>query len=124
MLRVYSKFNWIEDVKILAPYKILLEKYPHCKFIWLDAYQYEHEIEYMNTSHLYYTVRMIWNYLCNDDLVIDTKIDYDFSSNPIYCDDYFKLGLKEILSELKTRKDLGLNFKKNLCFISENIGSI
>jgi len=119
--RVYSNFNWIKDDKI-PPYQLLLDKYPDSKFIWLDAYEYEHEIEYMETPHLYYTSRMIWNYLCKEDvLIIDTKVDYDFSENPIYCDAYFKMGINAMLNELLSRKNPKQVFKKNIDFMKLNI---
>ena len=81
MPRNYKKLNWIEE-ETSEEYKLLLESHPNSKFVWLDANGYEHEIEYMDTAHMFYTTRMIWNYLSEDEFIIGRKIDYDFSEEP------------------------------------------
>lgn len=121
MKRDFKRFNWI---KTIEPYEVLLNKYPKSNFIWVDAMGGENDIRDMNSSHIYYTIRMIWNHMCNSDLIIDKKIDYDFSENKIYCDAYFKLGLKKMFEELNKRNNLEEKLLKNFGFIKDNINKI
>jgi hypothetical protein len=113
------------SVELINEYKIsrseLFEHINNCKYRWLDADGNPHLLANMETSHLYYTLRMVWNHIVPIDVSISPRKEYDFSLNKSYTISYFKLSAKEILCEINQRNNLSNNFRENIRYINENI---
>jgi hypothetical protein len=99
----------------------LMEKHKSSSFVWVDAGLNEHEIEKMQTSHLYYTLRIIWNYLCPENLVVDKKDDYELSEHSIYNKTLLRSGILRMKDELLKRSDLTEELKLKTEFMKLNI---
>lgn len=64
----------------------------------------------METRHLFYTIRMIWNH--NMPLKLRPYKKYNF--NETYTDDYMKQALRAMVPELAKRKDIENKFRSEL----------
>ena len=58
----------------------------------------------METRHLYFTVRMIWNHSVPDQYKLKPYTRYTFCS--FYVSGYMSEAIKNMLVELSTRQDL------------------
>lgn len=73
-------------------------------FKWRDRRGQFHYPKDMETRHLFFTVRMIWNHTVPDMYQIKPFERYNFSS--FYTSFYMGQAVRNILSELSTRNDL------------------
>jgi hypothetical protein len=71
---------------------------------WRDRKGSFHDISSMETRHLFYTVRMIWNHTSPSDLQLKPFKKYSFSK--FYTQEYFAKMVKAMLIELSKRNDL------------------
>jgi len=70
-------------------------------FQWRDRNGDFHDVAKMETRHLFYTVRMIWNHTVPDFLKLRPYIEYTF--NPFYTPEYMYNAVEAILNELASR---------------------
>lgn len=71
-------------------------------FAWRDRFGNFTKPKNMQTRHLFYTLRMIWNH--SMVLKFEPYNKYDFS--PFYTNEYMATAIKHIVAELKTRPDI------------------
>lgn len=91
-------------------------------FKWRDRKGGFHDVAEMKTSHLFFTVRMVWNHSAPESLRITPFKQYDFGS--FYTDEYIVEAVRVIASELSGRNDLTDYFKSCLKFMADNFGQI
>lgn len=101
-----------------------IEKLPTGQYKWLDGYGDPHLPSTMETSHLYYTLRMVWNHIVPHEFSISPRRDYDFSANKSYTISYFKTSVIELLSEINKRKDISHKLSKDIAMANDNISII
>lgn len=66
----------------------------------------------METRHLWFTLRMIWNHTMPEHQRFKPYKHYSFG--PTYTTEYMLEAVKEILKELSTRKDMEKSWWKEL----------
>lgn len=71
---------------------------------WRDRQGYFHEVFDMKTSHLFFTLRMIWNHTMPEDVKLKPYRCYNFSA--YYTNKYMKEAIFNIGAELFKRTDL------------------
>ena len=74
------------------------------QFMWRDRNGKFHAPGQMETRHLFYTLRMIWNHSAPKELQIAPFKKYSFS--PFYTPEYIIRAVKELSKELGKRKDI------------------
>lgn len=72
----------------------------------------------METRHLFYVLRMIWNHFMPEELKIQPYNKYRFSS--FYNNDYLKTAIIACGKALEFRDDLTARMKSELDFMAEN----
>ena len=90
---------------------------PH--FRWRDRFGEFHRPTEMETRHLFFTLRMIWNHTCPEQFQIKPFQEYDFSD--FYTTHYFKTAVLALSAELATRNDLEPYFIECLHYIHTTI---
>lgn len=88
------------------------------QFIWRDKDGFGHLISNMETRHLFYVLRMVWNHSAPENLKIEPYQRYNFGSH--YTASYMKDAVLNISNELQTRKDLTPYFGDCLTFMARN----
>ena len=73
----------------------------------------------MDTRHLFFTIRMIWNNFCPEELQHPPIRMYCFA--PFYTREYLKEAVKQCHLELMTRTDLTEYMKGFLKFMEDNM---
>ena len=81
-------------------------------FEWRDRKGEMHQVQDMDTKHLFFTLRMIWNHSAPITMVIHPYTRYDFE--PYYTAGYMGAAVRVMFSELILRRDLTPYFKKCL----------
>lgn len=72
---------------------------------WRDKFGNLHDPKEMETRHLFYTVRMIWNHSVPPHMIVGQNVKlYRFSS--FYTTPYMRQSVLQCGAELMTRKDL------------------
>lgn len=71
-------------------------------FQWVDHEGVRHDPQQMNTHHLFYTLRMIWNHSAPSQLKIRPYKKYTHFKK-MYTNAYMKLAVKAIILELAQR---------------------
>lgn len=79
------------------------------RFKWRDKNGNCHNLEDMETRHLFFTLRMIWNHTVKECFRIEPYKAYQFSS--FYAGKYMGDAVKAISGELAKRNDLTEYFK-------------
>lgn len=74
------------------------------KFAWRDRKGVMHDPAKMQTSHLFYTLRMIWNHSMPEEAAIHPYRAYSFGRQ--YTQDYMKNAIVALGRELGTRSDI------------------
>lgn len=72
-------------------------------------------IDQMNTTHLYNTLRMVWNYVAPEYLKIHPYREHKFGK--FYTADYMAAAIQALVEELKNRTGLSIRAAKDLRFI-------
>jgi hypothetical protein len=87
-------------------------------FLWRDRKGTRTTMIEMDTRHLFYVVKMIWNHACPKELRIDMRHCYRFGRNysPEYMLRAFQLGWLE----LKNRSNLTPYMRSSLQVIEDN----
>lgn len=85
-------------------------KYLDKEFQWKDIYHNFHYPKDMETRHIFFTLRMIWNHTMPQK--IGTYVIYTFSE--FYTPEYFKKAIVNLAAELLTRTDLQESWKSEL----------
>lgn len=84
---------------------------------WKDQLEVFHIPSEMTTSHLFYTLRMIWNHTMPENIKLTPYKKYKFG--PYYTDRYIKEAITRIGAELFTRTDINKNFMNELQFMKQ-----
>lgn len=91
---------------------------PATAFRWRDRAGYMHPPESMRTTHLFYTLRMIWNHTMPKSMKVEPFKRYQF--NPFYSPDYMRDGIIALGRELFKRDDLPPNLRAQLDFMASH----
>jgi hypothetical protein len=81
-------------------------------FQWKDKHDNFHFPSDMETRHLFYTLKMIWNHTMPFEAKIVPYKLYDFG--PYYTEEYLKKAIYYITIELSTRNDMKPNWQIEL----------
>ena len=87
------------------------------KFAWKDKDNNYHQIHDMETRHLFYILKMIWNHSMQDDFKLKPYKKYYFSD--FYTEKYMIDAVRSILPELLMRNDLDDDWKYQLDFMQD-----
>jgi hypothetical protein len=82
------------------------------RFMWKDRENGFHFPSSMETRHLFYTLRMIWNHTMPADARITPYQAYSFG--PFYTRQYLITAIAELARELASRADLRSDLKPQL----------
>jgi len=82
------------------------------KYMWRDKEGNFHDPTKMETRHVFFTLRMIWNHHAPLEARIEPYKRYRFFS--FYTTEYLSQSIKVLMTELKTRKDIAPYWRKNL----------
>ncbi len=82
------------------------------KYMWRDKHCDFHDPKEMETRHVFFTLRMIWNHHAPLEARIEPYKRYRF--DPFYTNEYLSQSIKVLMTELATRKDIVPYFSKNL----------
>lgn len=82
-------------------------------FKWRDRCGREHFLKDMSTTHLFYTLRMIWNHSMPADAQVGIDIKR-YSFPPFYTHTYMMQACTLIFEELSTRTNLPVHLRKEL----------
>lgn len=85
---------------------------PALPFQWRGRGGVMHKPEEMATSHLFYTLRMIWNHKMPPQARMIPFHEYTFG--PTYTNAYFKTAIAHLYVELCKRDDLSKEAKRGL----------
>ena len=87
-------------------------------FRWRDQSGNFHNPNEMETRHLFYTLRMIWNHTMPENLRITSYIAHEFID--FYSATYMSNAVKAIGRELLTRNDIKLQWRNELDFMASH----
>lgn len=88
-------------------------------FRWKDRDDVFHNPECMETRHIFFTLRMIWNHSAPKEMVIKPYKKYVFDD--YYTKDYMIEAVKHLSYELSKRSDLSPYFVKCLLIIKNHL---
>ena len=88
-------------------------------FRWKDQHDVYKTPQEMDTHHLYFTLRMIWNHSVPPNMRMLPYQPYSFGK--FYTFEYMGEAVKHIYRELKTRKDMRPEWIKGLVHIRKCI---
>ena len=80
-------------------------------FFWRDRHGYRHVPARMETRHLFYTLRMIWNSTMPANARLPGNV---YSFGPTYTKDYMLNAIAAIATELDMREDLTPDWEQQL----------
>ena len=75
----------------------------------------------METQHLFFTLRMIWNHSMPDDAKLHPYRLYRF--RPFYSPEYMTEAIRHVGTELFTRDDINPRFRVQLDFMNDYLRS-
>lgn len=84
-------------------------------FQWRDQKGIFHSIDRMETRHIFFVLRMIWNHSAPNNMKIFPYKQYRFGD--FYSKEYIKKAIKAMLPELASRSDLTSYYKNCLSHI-------
>lgn len=82
------------------------------RFQWKDRMDKLHYVDEMETRHLFYTLRMIWNHTMPAEARSESFHPYRFSS--FYTVEYMENAIRAIARELAGRKDMRKEWQDEL----------
>ena len=115
-------YSFSERVFIMTKYEMLLATPTDdidCAFKWKDQRNNCHAPTDMETRHIFFTLRMIWNHAVPKDMQIKPFKRYRFTS--FYTNEYIVKAIRALTAELFKRDDLTPYFKKNLAIIQGHL---
>jgi len=74
------------------------------EFEWRDQKGVFHKVEDMETRHLYYTLRMIWNHSVPEEMKLKPYKRYQFDC--FYTPQYIAIAVRKMMRELIKRTDI------------------
>ena len=77
---------------------------PAPRFMWRSHDDTRRYVDEMETRHLFYTLRMVWNHSMPEEARSASYKRYSFS--PFYTAEYMQDAIRYICRELSTRKNL------------------
>lgn len=80
--------------------------------MWKDQNDNFHNPKTMQTRHLFYTLRMIWNHHAPKQARLRPYREYKFP--PFYTVEYMKQSVTVLMTELSTREDITPKWKLDL----------
>lgn len=83
---------------------------PALNWQWKDTNDNFHHPRDMETRHVFFTLRMIWNHVVPKEMQIEPFKRYRFSS--FYTQEYMEEAVRVLSAELSTRNDLTPYYKK------------
>ena len=89
-------------------------------FRWRDQSGIFHDPRLMETRHLFYVLRMIWNHTMPEDMKVTPYVKHEFTD--FYSVPYLANAVKVIGKELLTRTDITPQWKKQLEFMESHFG--
>jgi len=81
-------------------------------FEWKDRNNNFYKVTEMETRHLYFTLRMIWNHVCPEELQLKPFKKYKFGK--FYTQKYIEEAVYHLSRELSTRRDIPMTWLKDL----------
>jgi len=81
--------------------------------VWVDRYGHPHHIESMTDSHLYYTLRMIWNHSAPEEFKFRPYIKYCFYKE-YYSPKRLKKLIPIMINEALSRASMKPEWKKDI----------
>lgn len=84
---------------------------------WRDKDGYFHEVSVMETSHLFFTLRMIWNHSMPEEVKLKPYKHYSFTA--FYTKEYMKEAIFNIGAELFKRTDLSQSQMTELQYMAQ-----
>lgn len=89
------------------------------KWTWKDREDNYYLPHKMETRHLFYTFRMIWNHSMPNDAKIYPYHEYRFGS--FYTTEYMMVAARRMFNELLIREDIPENFIAQLEFMKDYV---
>ncbi|BAM63063.1 hypothetical protein D877_gp15 [Edwardsiella phage KF-1] len=83
-------------------------------FVWITKYNEYKLPRDMTTTHLYYSLRTIWNYFMPEELLLGGGIVYNYESKST---EYLVDAIKALYKELQTCQDLPWHLHDELSYI-------
>ena len=83
-------------------------------FTWRDRKGRFHAPQQMETRHIYYTLRMLWNHSAPEHLKLKPYHKYSFP--PYYTSEYCARAVGHLLKELSTR-DIPIEYANDINFM-------
>ena len=90
-------------------------------FKWRDKRGQFHKPKNMETRHIFYTLRMIWNHSMPEEAKIRPYREYDF--NPFYTKEYMQFAVLALAMELSDRYDLSFKSQNQLQFMLDYLSA-
>jgi len=95
---------------------------PALTWRWKDRHDNMHAPRDMETRHLFYTFRMIWNHCAPPKARVGRNIQF-YRFSPFYTADYMKQAVQHVWRELKTRRDLTAGQERELAEMMAWVGA-
>jgi len=92
------------------------------KFKWRSRGGEFHKTKDMETRHLFYTLKMIWNHSAPEKLRLKPYREYYFSE--FYQPEYMKDAVEAILAELNKRTDLCKEYRDVLKYMQDSFNKV
>ena len=89
------------------------------RFIWIDRFNEPHNVGQMETRHLFYTVRMIWNHSAPVALRLFPYKRYTFGAR--YTGSYMRDAVAAMVTELNRRHPIPVEYEQDLRVMCENL---
>lgn len=83
------------------------------KFLWVDQTGQQWPTEMMETRHLFYSLRMIWNHRMPEEAKLHPYRRYDLRRS----DEYLREAIRELTKELVSRKDMTTEWQVDLNYM-------
>lgn len=96
----------------------MMNKLPAIPWKWKDTHDSYHAPSEMETRHLFYTLRMIWNHTMTESIRLYPYKEYAFS--PFYTPEYLQQAIHFIGYELLNRPDIKLKWKADLASMAKH----
>ena len=93
------------------------EQFAIANFRWRDRHANWYNPREMETRHVFYTLKMIWNHSAPDHLKLKPYNHYRFGKP--YTTEYMRLAVRALMAELRTRTDLAPKWIEEFHFMIE-----
>ncbi len=90
---------------------------PASTWRWRDRYGKPYHPSEMETRHVFFTLRMIWNHTMPRGARLHPYRPYNFG--PFYSRDYFAKAIEALVPELERREDLKASWQADLQWMQD-----